>query len=230
MDRDKLIKRIRALMEKTVENGCTEGEALAAAEKAASMLQEHNLTLSDLEVREQPFARAKSVHDDLVGERLWKVADAVAYMVGVRYWTSRAGVVPIQITFFGFKHEVEIADYLLAICKRAMQQEHDRASAANALLSLPRRRRKIIPFLDGMADRLRDRIRDMKPKGTTGTAIVPLHDSLIIAELDRLGIKTDQRKMAGSRDFEGTYFDGMRAGDKVSLNRGVGTGSSMRLR
>lgn len=44
------IRRIRSLLEKTVENGCTEAEAMLAAEKAADLMAEYELTLTDIEL------------------------------------------------------------------------------------------------------------------------------------------------------------------------------------
>ncbi len=52
-DLDRLVQRIRALRAKTVEQGCTEQEALAAAEKVAALLDRHGLSLSELDLRRQ---------------------------------------------------------------------------------------------------------------------------------------------------------------------------------
>jgi hypothetical protein len=46
---DKVLGRIRALLAKTVENGCTEGEASSAAEMASRMLSAHNVSMAELE-------------------------------------------------------------------------------------------------------------------------------------------------------------------------------------
>ena len=56
-ERDRLKARIAALLAKTVENGCTEGEALSAAAKVAELLDRHALSLSDVEIRESPCER-----------------------------------------------------------------------------------------------------------------------------------------------------------------------------
>jgi hypothetical protein len=138
-----------------VRNGCTEAEAIAAAAKAAQMLERYNLTVDEVQMRETPFAKHAEQHDDEVGARLWKVADGIAHMTGARYWTTPPGC-RVEISFFGFEHEVEIARYLLDICARAMRQEERRLNRVHGLL-VPRKRRMIIlPFLDGMSDRLRD--------------------------------------------------------------------------
>jgi hypothetical protein len=44
INRDNLIQQIRALMNKTVTNGCTEPEALAALDKARAMMDAYEVT------------------------------------------------------------------------------------------------------------------------------------------------------------------------------------------
>src|SRR3982750_2639624 len=48
---DKLKVRIQALRAKTIDNGCTEEEALSAAAKVAELLDRHDLSLTDVELR-----------------------------------------------------------------------------------------------------------------------------------------------------------------------------------
>lgn len=219
-NREKIAARIRALRNMTVENGCTEDEAISAAAILAKLLAEHNMTLDEASLRESPFQRHTEHVEDLVGERAWKIADGVAHLVDIKYWTSRAGVHPVEINFFGFAHEVEIAKYLLEICVGAMRREHRYLRKDFRLLTIPRQRAKIIPFLDGMADRLRLRIRELRPPAPTGTGIVVLRGELIHRALKDEGVKLDSREQRASRDFD-TYGDGVRAADRVSLNRGL---------
>jgi hypothetical protein len=223
-DREKIAARIRALLAKTVENGCTEAEAIEAARKAADMLARYNLTVDEVQMRRSPFSQHTERHSDEVGDRLWKAADGIAFLTGARYWTTPPGS-QVEITFFGFDHEVDVARYLLEICARAMRQEHRRLNAAYALLVPARRRSRVLPFLDGMADRLRQRIRELKPPAPTGTGLVVLHGALIDAAMAERGLRLRDRPARGSRDFESTYHDGLRAGDRVALNRGLRGGA-----
>lgn len=219
-ERDKIAARIRALLANTVENACTEDEAVAAAAKAAEMLKRYNLTVDEVELRKSPFSRHREHHDDEVGDRLWKIADAISFLTGSRYWTGRAGE-PVEINFFGFEHEVDVSRYLLEICARAMRQEHKRLKKAFGLLVPAARRHKILPFLDGMADSLWRRIRALKEPEPTGTGLVVLRDQLITKAMADAGLKTQKRDMRNSRDFEISYRDGWEAGERVSLNRGL---------
>ena len=49
---DKLKVRIQALRAKTIDNGCTEDEALSAAAKVAELLDRYDLSMTDVEMRE----------------------------------------------------------------------------------------------------------------------------------------------------------------------------------
>lgn len=223
--RDRIAATIRALRAKTVENGCTEAEALSAAKKLSDLLRDHNMTVDEAEMRADPFAQCRKVHDDWVGERLWKVADGIAHMTGVRYWTERPGERP-TINFFGFAHEVEVAAYLLNICRAAMLREQHRIVASDRrLITIARRRRAVLPVLDGMADRLRQRLRDMKPPAPTGTGLVVLRDALIEKAMP---VKLRTGNARNSRALEPGYLDGLAAGDRVSLNQGLRGGAEMR--
>lgn len=225
-DREKIAARIRALLAKTVENGCTEDEAIAAAAKAAELLALYDLDLDEVQMRATPFESYTERYEDVVGERLWKVAGAVSKLTGAAWWQSSVGVWPIEIHFFGFAHEVDVARYLLEICARAMRSAQECLERANALLRPIRRRQIILPFLDGMADRLRRRVLDLIPPKPAGTGLVVLHDQLVKAALADAGIHLKDQAVRASRDYEAAYADGQRAGDSVALNPGVAGGQT----
>src|SRR5258707_616886 len=89
---DKLKTRIQALRAKTIDNGCTEDEALSAAAKVAELLDRYDLSLSDVEIREAPCERREFETprkkriplDDCVG--------AVAKFCDCRVWREPHGV------------------------------------------------------------------------------------------------------------------------------------------
>lgn len=220
-EREKIAARIRALRAKTVDNGCTEGEAIAAAEKVAEILAQYNMTADEAELRASPFEHHTEEHTDPVGERLWKVADGIAHLTGARYWVSRPGVHPIEIHFFGFAHEVDVAKYLMEICARAMRQEQTRLLCDCSLLVATAQRRRVLPFLDGMADRLRTRIRALKPPTPVGKGLVLVRTALIDAAMKEGGHEIQDQRARGSRDCESTYIDGVRAANRVPLNKGL---------
>lgn len=226
-EREKFAGRIRALRAKTVANGCTEAEALAAAELLAKLLAQYNMTVDEAELRESPFDKHTAVHDDWVGERLWVVADGISYLTGARYWSSRPGC-PRSITFFGFAHEVEVARYILEICAHAMTGEIERLFREKRLFSQTKRRRAARPFLDGMSDRLNQRIRAMKPPAPTGKGLIVLHDALVVQAMKAAGHKIETGGGKVDLDVFKGYADGVSAGDRVALNPGLARADDVR--
>lgn len=221
-ERERVAARIRALLAKTVENGCTEQEALSAAAMAADMLGRHGIDLDEVEMRASPFAQPSSDHAGDVAERLLRVAAAIEALTGARHWRVALRGGGYRYEFLGFAHEAEIAGYLLEICARAMQCESDRAAKGYVLYRPEVRRRRLAGFLDGMADSLRARILAMRPPRPKGTGIVPLRGALIDEEMVRRGLKepTGARNRL-NRDFEDSYAPGMAAGERVALDPGL---------
>ena len=48
--RKAVLKKLRAFAQRTVENGCTEAEAIAAAEAMQKLQHEYNMTLTDADI------------------------------------------------------------------------------------------------------------------------------------------------------------------------------------
>ncbi len=65
-----LLKRIDALRQKTTGRGCTEAEAIAAAEKAAELMRDYGLTEADLSIEQQSVRRKSEGHS--VRDDLWR--------------------------------------------------------------------------------------------------------------------------------------------------------------
>ncbi len=219
--RQKILDRIRHLRNRTVAKGCTEVEAIAAAEKVAALLAENDLTLDEVEVRATPFAREDSSVEGDIGERIWKVADAIAGLTDTRCWTNPSGVTPVRITFFGLQHEAAIATYLLAVCSRAMRDELDRVGRGWVLFRPNVQRRHRNAFLDGMADSLSTRIRSLKPPQLSGSGLVVLKNSLIDAELARLNMRVQDLRGRRANDLDLYYGHGRAAGEQVALDPGL---------
>lgn len=51
INRNKMIDKVRALLAKTIDNGCTEAEAMSAFEIASRMMDEYEITQDDLKLK-----------------------------------------------------------------------------------------------------------------------------------------------------------------------------------
>ena len=110
-DLDRLKARIQALRAKTVENGCTEQEALAAA-KVADLLDQHDLSLSDVEIREESCERAvvETWHRQRVP--LDGCVNAIAAFCDCRVWREKNSEGEHRYVFFGLSPDVAVAQYV----------------------------------------------------------------------------------------------------------------------
>ena len=57
--RKAVIKKLRAFAQRTVENGCTEAEAIAAAEAMQKLQHEYNMTLTDADIEDAEYVTEK---------------------------------------------------------------------------------------------------------------------------------------------------------------------------
>ena len=120
---DKLKLRIQALRAKTIDNGCTEDEALSAAAKVAELLDRYDLSLSDIDIRAAPCERRvyetwrkkRIPLDDCIG--------AVAHFCDCRVWREKNAAGEARYVFFGLRSDVEVAHYLTEMIDGAVRSE-----------------------------------------------------------------------------------------------------------
>ena len=223
-----LIRKVRALRQKTEENGCTEAEAITAASLAARILEEYDISLADVnkaenadECRQETMKKRKKIHPAFkyCGVSIGKLCQ-------VEVWKDN-GATPM---FFGYPNDVEVAKYLLAVCMVAMDGDWstymDKRMADGQKISM-----KIhASFMAGMGCRLSKRIKDLdwerrkKAKGTGSNALVVADKMLVIREELNKQLPSLNLEPGRTNRFYGDA-DAIRAGgaaaDKVGLHRGV---------
>ena len=120
---DRLRARIQGLRAKTTENGCTEGEALSAAAKVAELLDRHDLSLTDVEIRESPCERRE--YETRRNKRipLDGCIGAIAAFCDCRVWREKTPAGEPRFVFFGLRADVEVAYYLTELIDLAVRSE-----------------------------------------------------------------------------------------------------------
>ena len=111
-DLTRVIQRIQALRAKTVDQGCTEQEALTSANKVAELLDRYGLSLSEIELRRQVCEgvgidterRRRGAFDSCV--------PAIAGFCDCKVWTETTATGSIRYIFFGLPADVEAAHFL----------------------------------------------------------------------------------------------------------------------
>jgi Protein of unknown function (DUF2786). len=228
--RRKLAERIAALRNMTVENGCTEEEALSAASKAAELMDLYDMSLSEMEMRRSRFTRSERPASDDVGQRLWRVASAVSSLTGTRSWSS--GSPPRErIHFFGRDSDVEVAGYVFEIAERAIRTAVAAYDKQLAFYRPERRRPKRIAFIDGMVVSLARRIEEIswarRRQASDGTGLVPTKHGLVDAEMERQGIKIVYGGGERVRRYDKAFDLGKSEAEKVRLDAGLGTSAGV---
>ena len=73
--RSSILVKIKSLLTKTTENGCTEAEALSAAEMVGKLMNDYDLTMNDLEFQSEDFVEIK-----ISTKSYFKRSDVITYI------------------------------------------------------------------------------------------------------------------------------------------------------
>jgi hypothetical protein len=223
---DKLRARIQALRAKTIDNGCTEGEALAAAAKVAELLDRYELSLTDVEIREtQCEERVYETHfkkripiDECIG--------AIAAFCDSRVWREKKAEGEARYVFFGLPADVEVAHYLTELIDGAVRAELGRYKVSAEYKRFRHQDRHLAnaSFAMGMCASIADRLVVMKAERdgmirSSGRGLVVLKAAVVDAELEKLGLKLRTVDVDPGRMITPAAYDaGGAAGETVSLH------------
>jgi hypothetical protein len=228
--------RIKALTDRTVARGCTEAEAMAAAEMAGRLLERYALTMSEIDVRQEPCVQ---VEVPLGGTRRRPIdacVPAIARFCDCKVWLARDPVQSNYI-FFGFETDAGLAAYLFSVIDRAIRTELARFRDSGTTLGGTALRRAIGSFQHGMAARVAERLEAMHEQREsavaaqrpTGTALTIVRHQVV--EDAFRATKVRLQSMPGLTQRRNAAFHaGRAAGERVNLNRPVGGGDTSLLR
>lgn len=225
---DKVLARIRALRSKTIDNGCTEGEALAAAAKVAELLARFDLSLTDIELQDAPCDRR--VYETHFRKRipLDECIGAIARFCDCKVWREKNAAGEACYVYFGLRSDVETAHYLTELIDSAVRSELGRYKASPDYRLVRHRDRHLAnaSFALGMAASIADRLLAMKAArdetscGNTGRAIVVLKTAVVDRELAKLDLKFATVQVSRGRLVAPMAYDaGGAAAEAVPLSR-----------
>ena len=237
MDKQSILKKLKAFSQRTVENGCTEAEALAAAQAMQSLQDQYNCTLTELDITQTEYVEETFSLGKKRRHPVWCALYGLQKFCEVRIIGNDGGVL-----VFGERHKVDAATYLISVMQSAMELEflRYRSSPEYAEESFYHHARTIrSSFMNSMAYRLSKRLLEMheasrskadQPTASNGTALVVMADNAL-AEAHakkhphlRSSSGRQQNRAAGAGQA------GAAAANRVGLRTGVsGGGSSRRL-
>jgi len=228
LDKQDIARKLRALRERTVQNGCTEQEAYAAAALAAKLMDKYGLSMTDAEIGDETCMigyietgrkRCHEVQYALFGIK--QFTDCICYLDNCP--TGK------MIVFFGLPEDVEMAKYLVGVVKAAMDTELLLYKSRCKELGEPTGRRQSHSFLLGMAGRVGTRLRKMKldlnrdTVKTTGRDLMVIKGGVVATQWAENPISLGRSKgRYATNSDRGVYTDGQAAGSRVNLNRPIG--------
>lgn len=221
-----IIRKIKALRARAADAASSENEAAKAAEVADKLLREHNINLSELDVR------AEGVEKNVwgLGNRTRGPESYAATRIGkatnCKVWSQNGG----GIAFLGNPADVEVALYFMDLVSNAAKAclaTYRKTDAYDTQISVYGYSARKIgnDYRLGVCQRLGERVLEQveaerKPEAT-GAGLIVVKDALIRQWLEDNGMAF--RKKRGSRTVGASYNDGRGHADSVSIGRGVGT-------
>ncbi len=225
---DKLRTRIQGLRAKTIDNGCTEGEALAAAAKVAELLDRYDLSLTDVELRHAPCERrAYETHrkkriplDDCIG--------AIADFCDCRVWREKNRTGEARYVFFGLRSDIEVAHYLTELIDTAVRSELGRYKTTSDYQRFRHQERHVAnaSFALGMVASIADKLTAMKVARDeanirTGRDLVVLKAAVVDGELEKLGLKLQIVSRTSRMVSTTAYEAGEASGAALAFDPGI---------
>jgi hypothetical protein len=228
---DKVLARIQALRAKTIETGCTEQEALAAAEKVAELLDRYGLSLSEVELKSQS---CEGVGIETGRKRFGPVdvcIPAVGRFCDCRVWSEKTAGGEIRYVFFGLPADVAGARYLHDLVEQAFETETARFKSGTlyAEHASSERRSATTSFQTGLAHGIANKLhalhaeRETAMRVSSGRDLMPIKAALLDEELDKLGMTFQTRSgQKGRQVLSDAYHAGQAAGDRFEFRPGIG--------
>lgn len=236
MENKKVIaEKITALLRKTELNGASESEAISAFALAQKLMGKHGLTMEDIVSKSEASidfsykragtaASAFTIADTILLHPIGKFTDTKPCLV-VQKKDADEG----EVFFFGYSVDVDLAIYILEICKRALTAEwlkyKSRFSLKTENLEFIR-----VNFQTGMALRLKDRLSRLTEK-TTGTDLVVLKNALVEAAFAQAKNENsfETRMLTKVDESIPAFHAGVKAADGVRFFREFSRETAMEL-
>lgn len=210
-DRSKIRAKIAALRAKTSAAGCTEAEALAAAEMAARLMAEHGLSENDVDM-------VSASAEERTTRTTWRsdVARVVAHVTNtavIRFPGS-------EVEFIGRDPGPEVAAYLYAVIVNAIiraSRDFKETSEYRRRRTTKTRRAALGDFATGMELRLRSRLIEMFRPTMSEADRRAAKQALVERHPDsRIANRPDRKPR-----FDSVVNAGYAAGASVTLAHGV---------
>jgi len=224
-DLDKLKGRLQALRAKTIANGCTEAEALSAAAKLAELLDRHDLSLSDLELREESCVQSAIETNRKQRQPISACVPAIAEFCDCKVWREKDQTGRIRYVFFGMSASVEMGMSIYEVIAAALQSGWEDYARRQRFIRHSQDEKG--SFMFGMAISLADKLitskheRDNATLRATGRDLVVVRKDVVEAEFTKLNMAFRQGRASGKKVSAEAFDAGHSAGKALDIAFGA---------
>jgi len=230
---DRVIQRIKALRAKTVDHGCTEQEAMAAAAKVAELLDRYDLSLDEVSVRQSDCAGIAVETQRRRRAPVDSCVQPVARFCDCRAWSEDSDSGALRYIFFGLKADVEAARFLHELIENTFETETAAFRKSEIYLGLKGgdRRTALNSFQIGLANGVAQKLDSLKTARraatgvkTTGYDLVAVKQAVVEDELEKLGLRftdqtTSRRRLVNADAYAAGKAAGIQFEPHKPLNR-----------
>jgi hypothetical protein len=228
-DLTRVIDRIRALRAKTIDQGCTEEEVLAAASKVAELLDRYGLSLSEVDIRTQT---CEGVGIDSNRKRVGPLDECLPFVAAFcdcKAWQEKTTNDTLRSVFFGLPADVAAAHYLYERVVAAFQTEtvvFQRSALYIETLGVDRRG-ATTSFQVGLGRAISEKLSELRAErdatilSGSGRDLVPVKRSVIEDDLAKLGLAFKSKPVKQRRVQLESYEAGQVAGQKFQARREI---------
>lgn len=216
--RKKMLERVKAILSKTMENGCTESEAMAALAKARELMATYEIDEKELEdVAEKAQVHKTAASDPYSIKR--ELCVNVGRFTSCKAFRDREEV----INFAGKEGDIIFATWLLDTLQRFVMRElrrHQKELITNKG-AFHSNNFTSSSFVVGCAHRINEKLKELAPINWAKT------QELIVKELNMSLTKSRGRD---KNIHEASARAGQKAGDNARFDRPVGSDGQLRLK
>lgn len=232
--RDRIASKVRALLSKTTAAGCTESEALSAAELASSLMAEHDLTyadvLDDLEetvrgerygARLRPFVLRGQPRHEVSG----CLGDIAYFWDCLAFICHESG----DLIMFGAAADTLSAHAMADLLRAAIDTEWATYYASPDRDRKTHGRKVRTSFMAGIVWRINERLAELKNTRSgaskTGTALVVARAKIVQERWETYTTAKQMTVTEGSAPApviasDHAFLAGQAAGERVGLHHG----------
>ncbi|MEX0684043.1 MAG: DUF2786 domain-containing protein [Dehalococcoidia bacterium] len=237
MDKTTIAARIKALLSKTTENGCTEAEAMAAATKARDLMDKHNIELGAVGMEAEGVTQAttpEAPYKTLTIKS--RIGVSVAAFCDVKVWRNKGTLV-----FFGLQSDADFATWLIDSLAGFIQRSAIeymatiKPSDLNPAFKMPKWEAEKA-FILGAVHRICKRLdalteeRKRSMDAGTGKSLVVVKGAIVARAFAQLNLRLGAASKGKTRAYaKGAYEAGQAAGDRASFGRPVNGGGGTKL-